>query len=556
MAQALAQTERSGGVGSMFHPDVVADWLAAASQGGTGSVAGVPPPGSERDPGRSPVAALRLHAVFEAMSEGLVILDAAGQVLDANSAAERVLGLTRDQILGRAPLDPSWHAVREDGSPSPADEYPATVTLRTGAPLRAQLMGVRIDGRQDRWISINTEPLHEGDGEARAGVVATFVDVTAQRASIAELRRAQDQLHATIEELQTTTASIRESEHRLRTIAEGVPMSIVLFDADERILFANAEFALLGDSSAGVEGKTAQQFLAADLYEKSRPARARALAGERVRFEATVRIGEESRVREVTYSPYRDSLGRIRGVYALGYDVTQIHRSRERIRDMAQRLASVREGEKVSLSATLHEHVAQDLFAVRLRLQELASDLGDDGRLRGIVSEVAVGIESTVAELRRLTNDLVPISLANLPLATTLRMYAEGFAPRHGLQLSFRTETPLPDTSIDVRLLLFRAMQQSLDNTREHAGASTVTILLRADAVALELSIVDDGQGIRGEAADRAGAHGLLFFSERFGALGGRFSVQRGAQGGTVVTAVLPLAALNESVLSEARGLA
>ena len=88
-------------------------------------------------------SAARLRSVFQAMAEGLVLQDSAGQIIDANPAAETILGVSRNQLVGKSSLDPGWRSVREDGSPYPGHEHPAMVTLRTGQALRNQLMGVQ-----------------------------------------------------------------------------------------------------------------------------------------------------------------------------------------------------------------------------------------------------------------------------------------------------------------------------------------------------------------------------------------------------------------------------
>ena len=71
------------------------------------------------------------RTLFETMTQGVVHQDAQGHIVSANPAAERILGLSRDQILGRASRDPRWRAVREDGSDFPGDLHPAMVALRT-----------------------------------------------------------------------------------------------------------------------------------------------------------------------------------------------------------------------------------------------------------------------------------------------------------------------------------------------------------------------------------------------------------------------------------------
>ena len=72
-----------------------------------------------------------------ALSEGVVMHAASGAIVACNPAAERILGLTRDQMTGRTSIDPRWRAVHEDGSPYPGETHPAMLTLRTGEPVRS-----------------------------------------------------------------------------------------------------------------------------------------------------------------------------------------------------------------------------------------------------------------------------------------------------------------------------------------------------------------------------------------------------------------------------------
>lgn len=87
----------------------------------------------------------QLKAIFQVMTQGVVLHRQDGSIADANPAAEVLLGLSRDQILGRTSLDPRWRAVHEDGSDFAGADHPAMVTLRTGQPLRQVVMGVPSD---------------------------------------------------------------------------------------------------------------------------------------------------------------------------------------------------------------------------------------------------------------------------------------------------------------------------------------------------------------------------------------------------------------------------
>ena len=136
-----------------------------------------------------------LHtAVVEAMAEGVVVRDEQGRMISANPMAERILGLTIDQLAGRVPLPPGGgDVIREDGTPYDLEATPHLVTLRTGQPIDDMLVGMRRHDGRRIWISVTTRPLvRPGTGE-RYGVVATFEDVTERREADQRLREALDQ---------------------------------------------------------------------------------------------------------------------------------------------------------------------------------------------------------------------------------------------------------------------------------------------------------------------------------------------------------------------------
>ena len=133
----------------------------------------------------------RYRLLVEKLPVGVVLQDADGRIETSNPAAERILGLTSDQMLRRSVLDPRWGVVREDGSPFPGDELPAIVSLRTGKPQSNVLMGVRRPDDSLAWIEVNAQPLFRpGEGTPYAAVLS-FADITARRQLEQQFRQAQ-----------------------------------------------------------------------------------------------------------------------------------------------------------------------------------------------------------------------------------------------------------------------------------------------------------------------------------------------------------------------------
>ncbi len=120
--------------------------------------------------------------LYETMAQGVVYQAADGSIISANPAAERILGMTFDQMQGRTSMDPGWRAVREDGSALLGSDHPAMVALRTGKPFGPFLMGVYQPKIDDTvWLSINAIPLFRPGESSPYQVYATFQDITAER---------------------------------------------------------------------------------------------------------------------------------------------------------------------------------------------------------------------------------------------------------------------------------------------------------------------------------------------------------------------------------------
>jgi PAS domain S-box-containing protein len=136
----------------------------------------------------------RYRSVIAAMHDGIVIVDADGSIRACNASAERILGLSCDQIVGRTALEPRWHAIHEDGSPFPSESFPVAETLRTGQACSNIVMGVYKPDGALTWISINSEPLFEADGRTLGGVVASFEDISERKRIEAALRQASTEL--------------------------------------------------------------------------------------------------------------------------------------------------------------------------------------------------------------------------------------------------------------------------------------------------------------------------------------------------------------------------
>jgi PAS domain S-box-containing protein len=136
----------------------------------------------------------RLASIFGALDEGVLLQDSETHILEFNASAERILGLTGNQITGREPLPSWWQMVDEKDQIVTPENSPTVVTFRTGDSLRGSIRGLKKQDGSTTWISINNEPIRDSSGVVRA-VVSSFVDITEQRWAENALREASQRMH-------------------------------------------------------------------------------------------------------------------------------------------------------------------------------------------------------------------------------------------------------------------------------------------------------------------------------------------------------------------------
>jgi diguanylate cyclase (GGDEF)-like protein/PAS domain S-box-containing protein len=133
--------------------------------------------------------------------------------------------------------------------------------------------------------------------------------------------------------------ALRESEERLRLVANNVPALISYVDRDGRFRFSNRTYDdWFGIAEERMLGRTAAEVFGEEHYARMKPHFERVLAGEEVEFELATSEGGRARALQVACVPHLAADGAVLGFYMLGNDVTALKRAQEDLRFAAIQL--------------------------------------------------------------------------------------------------------------------------------------------------------------------------------------------------------------------------
>jgi PAS domain S-box-containing protein len=170
----------------------------------------------------------RLEQIMETNPLGVTMVDRSGQLTFANTPAEEILGLTKDEISHRTYDDPKWHITDEEGGPFPEEALPFHRVTETEEPVYDVRHAIEWPNGKRVLLSINAAPLFDEFGQM-SGMVATLEDITerkrAEEERVKQLERELRNLEHLTESPNTSTTA---QMYGLSDLRSGLPN---VFDA-------------------------------------------------------------------------------------------------------------------------------------------------------------------------------------------------------------------------------------------------------------------------------------------------------------------------------------
>jgi len=441
------------------------------------------------------------HLMFETMTQGVVYQSSRGRIISANQAAEKILGLSIDQMRGVTSVDSRWKAIREDGTPLPGEEHPAMVALRTGKPVSDVTMGISNPLSDSMtWIKVSAVPQFRPDQVLPYQVFTTFEDITVRKNQDDQIRK----INISLEE------KVKQRTAELETFFSVSLDLLCIADFDGRFIKVNEAWVkLLGYTLKELENQPFLEFVHSDDIEATAKIMNELASGNPVKAFTNRYKSREGYYMFIEWTAV--PVGKL--IYAAARDVTGRIKSEEDLRK-ARAEAEEANVAKSQFLANMSHEIRTPMNAI-LGYSELLESLVRDP----IQKEFLNSIRTSGKTLLTLINDILDLSkieAGKLDLdpeiinsASFFNEFQKIFAFRVKEKgLAFRTtiQNDFPGYIYEDGTRLRQIIMNLLGNSVKFTEKGEITLGLSADRdkntgvpVSIVIEVADTGIGIPSE---------------------------------------------------------
>jgi PAS domain S-box-containing protein len=243
------------------------------------------------------------------------------------------------------------------------------------------------------------------------------------------------------------------------------------------------------------------------------------------------------------------------GIVCVAQDNTERKRAEEMLRKSASELRllsskilEAQESERKRVARELHDGIGQALTGIKFALENGVRRLKetDTAPHFKVLDDIIPLIQATVDETRRIAMGLRPSTLDDIGISETLYWFCQQFESIYKkiriLKLIEVEEDQIPET---LKTVIFRVLQESLNNVAKHSGADRVQLSLQQQGNTVTLIVEDNGSGFDSEKPlpqnDTGQGFGLASMRERIELSGGIFTLETAPGQATRICAVWPI---------------
>jgi PAS domain S-box-containing protein len=462
-------------------------------------------------------------SMIELAPDVIVVVNKLGVIVSCNSAAQKISGYSKDELVGR-------HFTKL-GIFKPRDipKYLGIFArvLKGSVPEPFEVDFIRKGGGRG-IVEVRVSLLEDGSIQT----IAT---------DIAERKMAEQ--------------ALRESEERLKILFESAPDAIYLIDSKGRFVDGNrAAEDLIGFKKTEVIGKSLAELglLSAGQLSKARANLKKVAAGKLSGpNEYTLKRKDGSHI-SVEVRTFPVKIGGKILTQGIARDITGHKRTEKKLlehqaklKSLASRLSLAEERERYRLATDLHDQISQSLVISKIKLDQLHKSSGSNEFTESL-KDISNCLGQVIDDTRALTFDLSYPILYELGFeAAVAEWLTDQIQVKHGIKTEFTNDGHQKPLDDDIRVLLFRNVRELLINVVKHAQPKKVKVSIRRIKDNIRIGVEDDGIGfdpneVMSMSAKRA-EFGLFSVRERLEQLGGLIEIDSRVGHGTKIMMTAPL---------------
>lgn len=460
-----------------------------------------------------------LSQIIEVSPIPAFVIDRHHKVIYWNAAMQTLSGIRAEAVIG---TEEQWRAFYPEKRPVMAD------IIMDGAP--ADLLETYYKGKKSRiirgaylfedffpslgkggkWFHFTVNNIKDS-GKNIVGVIETLEDIT-------ERKKAEKKL--------------RESEKSYKTLFESALDAIIVHDSRGRIKMVNAAAAeLTGYKMEDLRGMRVSLLFPEQSFKSTN-------AGRPEELKLTTEDGNELICLVTTNAIVR--AGRPNLFQSIARDITEEKRVHDNMRYYLKEVTMAQEEERKRIARELHDDTLQTLNFLTREMDNYilkAKDL--TGQDVTALKNIEQDLVQAAKNIQKFSQDLRLSILDDLGLIAALRtlvkrMDDEGIKTEIAITGKQRRLPP------ETESLLFRIVQESINNIRKHARATRAWLLVDLSDGKLKITVKDNGCGFNfhgyADEMRRNGKLGLAGIEERGRLLGGSLTIDSRLNQGTTLT--------------------
>lgn len=199
------------------------------------------------------------------------------------------------------------------------------------------------------------------------------------------------------------------------------------------------------------------------------------------------------------------------------------------------------ENERKRIAGDLHDGVGQLMSAVKLNLASIKGEIPFQSREQSNVFDKAIAlVDEGCREVRNVSHNIMPNALLKSGLATAVRDFLNKIDNK-AIQIHLYTEGLTEKIDANTEIVLYRVIQECVNNVIKHSGANQLHISLIKDADGISVTVEDNGKGFDMTEAGKYEGLGLKNIHSRIDYLKGTVEWDSSPGKGTVVAIHVPV---------------